>query len=188
MKPKIARALALSAALLAPWSGAATAQESFVGRPVYSEPGSGLQMPPGCRVEPPWRSRLGSTDIEVWVVDCGGVAHTWLLRRSLLEMVDAKQARLRFQILDDRVWPGETPGESVSVQCVGRGDQDSGFVVIGARWRGAGSNELHLSSAQSVIRADAGTQKFKAATMAQVDCTRFPDREAMLRRLQKAPH
>lgn len=186
MKPAIAGALALSAALLAQCPGVARAQESFVGRPVYSEPGSGLQMPPGCKIEPPWRSRLGSTDIEVWVVDCAGTAHTWLMRRTVLEMVDAKQARLRFQILDDRVWPGETPGDSISVQCVGRGEQESGFVVIGAKWRGAG-NELRLSSAQSVIRADAGTQKFKAATMAQVDCTRFPDREAMLRRLQKAP-
>jgi hypothetical protein len=37
-----------------------------------------------------------------------------------------------------------------------------------------------------VIRADAASQKFKAATTGQVDCTRFPDREAMLRRLQKA--
>jgi hypothetical protein len=101
-------------------------------------------------------------------------------------MVDAKQARLRFQILDDRAWPGETPDESTSVQCSGRGDQDTGFVVIGAKWRAA-SNELRLSSAQSVIRGDATSQKFKAATLAQVDCTRFPDREAMWKRLQKAP-
>jgi hypothetical protein len=162
----------------------AWAQDSFMGRPVYSEPGIGLQMPPGCRVEAPWRSRIASTDLEVWIVDCGGVARTWMLRRSVLEMVDAKQARLRFQILDDRAWPGETAGDSVSVQCTGRGDQDTGFVVIGAKWRAAG-NELRLSGAQTVIRADAGTQKFMAATAAQVECTRFPDREAMLRRLQK---
>ena len=178
-----ALALGVSLVSLLP---AASAQESFVGRPVYSEPGSGLQMPPGCKVEPPWRSRVTSTDLEVWVVDCSGVVHTWMLRRSVLEMVDAKQARLRFQILDDRTWPGESPGDSASVQCVGRGDQDSGFVVIGAKWRAAG-NELRLSSAQTVIRADTASQKFKAATTAQVDCTRFPDREAMLRRLQKAP-
>ena len=178
-------ALLLSASLLGLTCGV-SAQESFMGRPVYSEPGNGLQMPPGCRVEAPWRSRVASSDLEVWIVDCGGVAHTWMLRRSVLEMVDAKQARLRFQILDDRAWPGETPGDSVSVQCVGRGDQDTGFVVIGAKWRAAG-NELHLSAAQTVIRADTGSQKFKAATTAQVECTRFPDREAMLRRLQK-PH
>lgn len=157
-----------------------------MGRPVYSEPGIGLQMPPGCRVEAPWRSRVASSDLEVWIVECGGVARTWMLRRSVLEMVDAKQARLRFQILDDRAWPGETPGDSVSVQCTGRGDQDTGFVVIGAKWRAAG-NELRLSGAQTVIRADSGTQKFKAATTAQVECTRFPSREAMLRKLQK-PH
>jgi hypothetical protein len=72
------------------------------------------------------------------------------------------------------------------VQCIGRGDQETGFVVIGAKWHGSG-NELRLSTAQTVIRADVPTQKFKAATMGQVDCTRFPDREAMLRRLQKAP-
>ncbi len=155
-----------------------------MGRPVYSEPGSGLQMPPGCHVEAPWRSRVASTDLEVWIVDCSGVARTWILRRSVLEMIDAKQARLRFQILDDRAWPGETPGDSVSVQCTGRGDQDTGYVVIGAKWRPAG-NELRLSSAQTVIRADTTTQKFKAATASQVECTRFPDREAMLRRLQK---
>lgn len=178
-------ALLLGAGLFA-FAGGACAQESFMGRPVYSEPGSGLQMPPGCRVEAPWRSRVASSDLEVWIVECGGVTRTWILRRSVLEMVDAKQARLRFQILDDRAWPGETPGDSVSVQCVGRGDQDTGFVVIGAKWRAAG-NELRLSGAQTVIRADTATQKFKAATTAQVECTRFPEREAMLRRLQK-PH
>jgi hypothetical protein len=184
MKRLTAGALVASAALLALSPASAVAQESFVGRPVYSEPSSGLQMPPGCRVEAPWRARLGSTDIEVWVVECGGVVRTWMLRRSVLEMVDAKQARLRFQILDDRAWPGESPGDSASVQCTGRGGQDTGFVVIGAKWKGSG-NELHLSTAQTVIRADAATQKFKAATVAQVDCTRFPEREAMLRRLQK---
>lgn len=174
----------LTGAACAGMAGGAGAQDSFMGRPVYSEPGSGLQMPPGCHVEAPWRSRLGSTDIEVWIVECGGVARTWMLRRSVLEMIDSKQARLRFQILDDRAWPGETPGDSVSVQCTGRGDQDTGYVVIGAKWRAAG-NELRLAGAQAVIRADAGTQKFTAATTAQVECTRFPDREAMLRKLQK---
>src|SRR5512147_2510212 len=79
----------------------AWAQDSFMGRPVYHEPGSGLQMPTGCHVEAPWRSRVASSDLEIWIVDCGGVARTWILRRSVLEMVDAKQARLRFQILDD---------------------------------------------------------------------------------------
>ena len=185
MKTVIAALLVLGAHLLGVLAAPVAAQELFTGRPVYSEPGSGLQMPPGCRVEAPWRSRLASTDLEVWVVDCGGVVHTWMLRRAVLELLDSKQARLRFHILDDRAWPGETPGESASVQCVGRGDQDTGFVVIGAKWRGTG-NELHLTAAQTVIRADSSTQKFMAASLAQVDCTRFPDREAMLRKLQKA--
>ena len=44
-------------------------------------------MPPGCRVEAPWRARLGSTDIEVWVVECGGVVRTWMLRRSVLDSI-----------------------------------------------------------------------------------------------------
>lgn len=174
----------LTAAVLVVWACLARAEDSYIGRPIYSEPTSGLQMPPGCSVEAPWRSRLASTDLEVWVVDCAGLVRTWMLRRSVIEMVDARQARLRFQILDDRAWPGETPGESASVQCVGRGDQDSGFVVLGAKWRGGGA-DLRLVSAQYVIRADSASQKFQPATMAQVDCTRFPEREAMLRRLQK---
>lgn len=178
------RLLLALALLLAAHVGAA--QDSYAGRPVYSEPGSGLQLPPGCKVEPPWRARLGASDLEVWVVECGGIVRTWLLRRSVLEMVDAKQARLRFQILDDRGWAGETAGESASVQCVGRSAQEGGYVVLGARWRGNG-RELRLVSATSVIRADPAAQKFVAATLAQVECVRFPEREAMLRRLQQAP-
>jgi hypothetical protein len=184
MKCPIALALLVWAAVAS--LTAAAAQESYAGRPVYSEPGSGLQMPPGCKVEPPWRARLGSGDLEVWVVECNGLVRTWLLRRSVLEMVDAKQARLRFQILDDRGWPGETAGESASVQCVGRSEQEVGYVVLGARWRPSG-NELRLASAQTVIRADSATHKFVPAAVAQVECTRFPEREAMLRRLQQAP-
>jgi hypothetical protein len=186
MKNVDAVVLALVMSWLAAWPVSGAAQESFAGRPIYSEPSTGLQMPPGCRVEAPWRSRMASTDLEAWVVECDGVVHTWLLRRSVLELLDAKQARLRFQILDDRLWPGEKAGDSASVQCVGRGDQDTGFVVIGAKWRSIG-NELRLSSAQTVIRADPASQTFKAATVSQVECTRFPEREAMLRRLQKPP-
>ncbi len=165
----------------------AAAQDSYEGRPVYSEPGTGLQLPPGCRIEPPWRARLADTDLEVWVVDCNKTAHTWLLRRSLIEMVGPNQARLRFQILDDRAWPGETAGESASVQCTGRGGQQAGFVVLGAKWRNAAANELRLSNAQTVIRGDVKTQKFAEATLAQVDCARYPGREAMLLKLQNGP-
>lgn len=179
-------ACALGAALLGALSGAAQGGESYVGRPVYSEPGSGLQLPPGCHIEPTWRARMGTSDMEVWVVDCGGVARSWFVRRSLIEMVKGNQARLRFQVLDERQWPGETAGDTLSVQCIGKSGPESGYVVLGAKWRAAG-NELRLTGAQSVIRADPNTQKFVAASLAQVECTRHPDREAMLRRLQQAP-
>ncbi|MCX8004411.1 MAG: hypothetical protein N2688_05565 [Burkholderiaceae bacterium] len=180
------RTLALLAAFAALLPATGAAQESYVGRPVYSEPSQGLQMPPGCRVEPAWRNRLDGGDLEVWVVDCNGAARAWLLRRSVLEMVDAKQARLRFQILDDRTLAGETAGESASVQCVGRGPQSGGYVVLGARWRAAGG-ELRLAGATGALRADPATLKFAPAALAQIECTRFPEREAMLKRLQQAP-
>lgn len=173
-------------ALLATGGSAAWAQDtgSYAGRPVYSEPGAGLQLPPSCLIEPTWRQRLGSSDLEVWVVNCGGVPRTWLLRRSMLEMVAGNQARLRFQILDDRSWPGESAGDSLSVQCTGRNGNDSGFVVLGAKWKAAGP-ELRLAAAQNVIRADTSSQKFVAATLGQVECIRYPEREAMMRRLNK---
>jgi hypothetical protein len=163
---------------------APAAVASYVGRPVYSEPGAGLQMPPGCQIEPSWRGRMGNSDLEVWIVACDGETRTWAVRRTTIEMVAANQARLRFQVTDERRWPGETAGESVSVQCVGRNANDSGFVVAGAKWKPAG-NELRLTSATAVLRVDPATQKFIAATLAQVDCVRYPEREAMMRRLQK---
>jgi hypothetical protein len=175
-------AIAVTASLAIP----AVAQDAspFIGRPVYSEPGTGLQLPPGCQLEPTWRGRMGNGDLEVWIVSCGNDTRTWLVRRTIVEMKAGNQARLRFQVLDDRVWPGETAGDSASVQCTGRSGGDAGYVVLGARWRQAG-NELRLSGAQSVIRADTVTLKFVPAQLAQVDCVRYPDREAMLRRLQQ---
>jgi len=158
--------------------------ESYVGRPVYSEPGAGLQMPPGCQIEPSWRGRIGSTDLEVWVVSCDGETRTWAVRRSIVEMLAANQARLRFQVTDDRRWPGEVAGDTISVQCVGRNSADAGFVVTGAKWKQAGA-ELRLTAAGSVLRVDPATQKFVAAALAQVDCARHPEREAMMRRLQQ---
>jgi hypothetical protein len=137
-------------------------------------------------MEPTWRARMGSTDHEVWVVECGSVARAWFLRRSLIEMVAGNQARLRFQVLDERQLPGETAGESLSVQCVGKSGPESGYVVLGAKWRPNGS-ELRLGAAQSVIRADPSSQKFVAASLSQVDCARHPEREAMMRRLQQGP-
>lgn len=165
---------------------AAQAQDSYTGRPIYSEPASGLQLPPGCRIEPTWRTRIGTSDHEVWIVLCAGVARSWLLRRSLVEMLGANQARLRFQVMDERVWPGETAGDTLSAQCTARDGSQDGFVVQGARWRAVGP-ELRLNSAQSVARADLAAQKFVPATLAQVECLRYPEREAMLRRLQQAP-
>ncbi|MCS6943806.1 MAG: hypothetical protein RMK97_00035 [Sutterellaceae bacterium] len=181
----IARLLAVVASLAGLLPLSSCAHESFIGRPVYSEPAYGLQMPPGCRVEPAWRDRLANSDLEVWVVDCHGTARAWLLRRSVLELLDGKLARLRYQILDDRALPGETVGDSATVQCSGRGPQAGGYVVFGARWRAAGS-ELRLAGATGALRADPATLKFAPAALAQIDCTRFPAREAMLKRLQQA--
>lgn len=175
------------AAVFAVATASAAAQDSgtFAGRPVYSEPGAGLQLPPNCLIEPTWRQRLGTSDLEVWVVNCGGTPRTWLLRRSLLEMVAGNQARLRFQILDDRAWPGESAGDSLSVQCTSRnGNESSGYVVLGAKWKAAGP-ELRLAAAANVIRADVASQKFVGATLGQVECVRYPEREAMMRRLNK---
>ena len=157
---------------------------AYSGRPIYSEPGSALQLPPGCAVEPAWRAKLGTSDLEVWVADCNGAAHAWLVRRSVIEMLPGRQARLRFLILDDRAWSGETAGDTVSVQCSGRSGGDPGYVVVGAKWRAAGS-ELRLSAATAAVRADRAAQKLVDVPVARIDCIRFPAREAMMRRLQQ---
>jgi len=160
----------------------------YMDRPIYSEPASGLQMPPGCVLEPAWRARLPARDYEVWVVQCDGVARSWMLRRSVIEMISATQARLRFQILDDRVWPQESAGDSLSVQCVGRGQADSGYVVAGAQWGQVSKQggEIRLRDANIVLRASIEAQKFIPAKLSEVECTRYPQREAMMRRLQEA--
>lgn len=177
-------AAAIGAVLLAVGAPAPGAQPaSFVGRPIYSEPGAGLQMPPGCRVEPSWRGRLANSDLEVWVVACDEETRVWSLRRSTIGMI-GNQARLRFQVTDERRLPGDSAGDSASVQCVGRNADESGFVVVGAKWRAAGG-ELRLAGAAAVLRVDPATQRLVAATLAQVDCARHPEREAMMRRLQQ---
>lgn len=179
--------MALSALLLAAAAGAQSEPPSFVGRPIYSEPGAGLQLPPGCSVEPAWRTTLGTSDLEVWIADCEGVVHAWLLRRSVIEMLAGNQARLRFQVLDERTWAGETAGDSASVQCTGRADGAAGFVVVGAKWRGVGKDnaELRLTGAHGAVRADRSALKFLDTPVAAVECARFPAREAMMRRLQQ---
>ncbi len=181
--------------LVLAWAGAlpvgaqSGAPVSYVGRPIYSEPSSGLQMPPGCVLQPSWRSRLGTSDYEVWIVTCDQVAHTWMLKRSVIEMVNSTQARLRFQVLDEQRWPDEVAGETLSVQCVGRTRQDGGYVIAGAKWRPpvGKTGEVLLASAKTVVRADLSKQKFVSATLAEVECARYPEREAMMLRLQQSP-
>jgi hypothetical protein len=183
-RSQLATAL-VAATLLA--SGVAAQTVSYVGRPIYSEPGAGLQLPPGCAVEPSWRSKLGSSDLEVWLADCGGDVHGWLLRRSVIEAVAANQSRLRFLVLDERVWQGQSAGDSASVQCNGRAGGEPGYVVVGAKWRGIGkdSKELTLQSATAAVRADRSALKFLDTPVAAVECARFPAREAMMRQLQQ---
>ncbi len=166
---------------------AQSAPTGYLARPIYSEPGAGLQLPPGCAVEPSWRAALGTSDLEVWVADCNGTVHGWLLRRSVIEILAGNQARLRFQVIDERTWPGEVAGESASVQCTGRAGGDPGYVVVGAKWRSIGKNgtELRLASATGAVRADRSALKFLDTPVTAVDCTRFPAREAMMRRLQQ---
>lgn len=177
-------ALACALSIASPLASAQGASSPYLGRPIYSEPGSGLQLPPGCTVEPSWRAKLGTSDFEVWVADCSGTAHAWLIRRAVIEALSGNQARLRFQVLDERVLEGQVAGDTVSVQCTGRQANDPGYVVIGAKWRTAGA-ELKLNGATGALRADRAGQKFLDTAVTAVDCTRFPSREAMMRRLQQ---
>jgi hypothetical protein len=158
----------------------------YVGRPIYSEPNTGLQLPPGCAVEASWRARMGASDHEVWVAACENVPRAWMVRRQVVELLGANQARLRFQVLDERLFAGESAGDSLSVQCGGTKTGENGFIVYGARWRAAGK-ELKLTSAAGLIRADVAQQRFVDAPLAAAECARFPEREAMMRQLQQAP-
>jgi len=173
--------LAIGLAVLA---GSSFADESYVERPVYSEPSTGLQLPPGCEVDPSWRSPVASSDLEIWIARCGGTPRVWLLRRQVVEIVNARQSRLRFQVLDERVYPEEAAGDTLSVQCTGQRDE-TGYVVRGARWRDDG-RELRLKSARGVLRVDVSSQTLADSEVGAVDCARFPEREAMMKRLQQA--
>ena len=159
---------------------------TYVGRPIYSEPSTGLQLPPNCVVEASWRARMGTSDHEVWVAVCDGQARAWMVRRQVVEMLATNQARLRFQVLDERIFGTETAGDTLSVQCSGTKSGDNGFVVRGARWRALGK-ELKLVSATGLIRADVSQQHFVDAPQAAAECSRFPEREAMMRQLQQGP-
>jgi hypothetical protein len=172
-----------AAAMLAPAAAAAT---SYVGRPIYSEPTSGLQLPPNCSVEPTWREAINGVDFEVWIAECDGVARVWLLKRQVIEMLSAREARLRFQVLDERVLPEEKAGDTLSVQCTGA-DTQPAVVVSGARWRNAG-RELRLEGAAGAMRVDLAQHRLVDIKPGTIDCTRFPDREAMMRKLQQSEH
>jgi hypothetical protein len=175
---------AVAAALFAASpSSAAEPGLTYVGRPIYSDPVNGLQLPPTCIIEPTWRLRISRSEMEVWVLNCDSVARVWLLTRHPVEMLSAREARLRFEVIDERVFPGETAGESLSVQCTAPGE-DAGRVVHGARWRGSG-HELHLAGALGALRADAARRQLVDTDMSGIDCVRFPDREAMMRKLQQ---
>lgn len=173
----------LAAAALSLAAAVAADLASYVGRPIYSEPVAGLQLPPGCEVDPSWRSPVISNDLEVWVAQCAGTARVWLLRRQVLEIIDARQSRLRFQVIDERIQPEESAGDSLSVQCSGPHDE-SGFVVRGARWR-ADDRELRLRSAKGVLRVDVRGPALVDADIGGIECIRFPEREAMMKRLQQ---
>jgi hypothetical protein len=177
-------ALALAAGVFAASPpGAAEPPQTYVGRPVYSDPANGLQLPPTCVIEPTWRSRISGTEMEVWVLKCDSVPRAWLLSRQTVEMLNAREARLRFQVIDERLLPEETPGESLSVQCTGAGDAPE-FIVFGARWRSSG-RELRLAGARGALRVDVGRRRLIDADLSGIDCVRFPDREALMRKLQQ---
>ena len=177
-------AAALATALLLAAGGAQAAPaDPYVGRPVYSEPATGLQLPPGCQVDPSWRTPVPGSDLEIWIALCDNDPHVWLLRRQVLEVIGSRQARLRFEVLDGRLYKDEKPGDTLSVQCTGLHDE-TGFVVRGARWRENG-RELRLRSASGVLKVDVRAQALAEAEIGAVDCARFPDREAMMKRLQQ---
>jgi hypothetical protein len=161
-----------------------TAPVSYISRPIYSEPSTGLQLPPGCEVDPTWRTTVPSSDLEIWIAKCADDSRIWLLKRAVVEVLNSRQSRLRFEVIDERIVADETPGESLSVQCTGPRDE-SGYVVRGAHWRAEGK-ELRLKNARSVMKADTHTQTLVDSEIGDVDCSRFPEREAMMKRLQQA--
>ncbi|HEY4038960.1 MAG TPA: hypothetical protein VGM15_09075 [Burkholderiaceae bacterium] len=164
-------------------SVAAEAVPTYVGRPIYSDPANGLQLPPTCVIEPTWRSRISGTEMEVWVLNCDSVPRAWLLTRQIIEMLNAHDARLRFQVQDERLLPDETTGESLSVQCTAASDTP-GIIVYGAQWR-ASAHELRLAGARGALRVDVPKRRLADADLSGIDCVRFPDRESMMRKLQQ---
>lgn len=164
-------------------SSAAEPVPNYAGRPIYSDPTNGLQLPPSCVIEPTWRSRISGTEMEVWVLNCNSVPRAWLLTRQIVEMLGEHEARLRFQVLDERQLPDETTGESLSVQCAGASDMP-GIIVYGAHWRSSG-HELHLHDARGALRVDVARRRMVDTDLTGIDCVRFPERESMMRKLQQ---
>jgi hypothetical protein len=173
----------LACLLLGAAQAAPGAIEVFIGRPIYSEPTLGLQLPPGCEVDPSWRTAIAGSELDLWIANCGDVPRVWLLKRQVIEIVNARQSRVRFQVLDERLYPEETAGETISLQCTGPNDEP-GFVVHGARWR-PDNKDLRLRSAKGVLRVDRQAERLQDAEIGAVDCVRFPEREAMMKRLQQ---
>lgn len=175
--PRSGIALAMAIALLA-------AAQANVGRPIYSEPGTGIALPPGCTFEPSWRARLANSDLELWAVECTLVPHLWLVRRGVIEYDRDNRARLRFMVLDERILPGETAGETISVQCASRGNAETGVAAIGAKWRST-QGALRLQTAKAAVKVDRHKAKLVDVPVDQIECTRFLEREETMRRLQE---
>jgi hypothetical protein len=182
----LAAALILGVLPLSGIAATAAVETGYIGRPIYSEPAIGLQLPPTCIVEPTWREPLSGIDFEVWIANCDGAARVWLLKRQVVEVLDSRESRLRFQVFDERVLPDEKAGDTLSVQCTSTDNQPA-VVVRGARWRSDG-RELHLAGASGAMHADIAQHRLVEMSPAAIDCTRFPDREAMMRKLQQSEH
>jgi hypothetical protein len=163
------------------------AQDSFVGRPVFSEPKTGLALPPGCLLDANARARIANVDVELWLVECRLQARLWLVRRTTVGYDRSNVARLRFEVLDERPLPGETAVETASVQCAPRNGAASPVAVLGATWKRVNANHLALAGAKSALTVDRRAGKLVDIGLDQIDCTRFLDREEQMRRLQGAP-
>ncbi len=182
IRPALIAWLACAIALASP-TLAQSESISYRDRPIYSEPSSGLQLPPGCQVDPSWRTPVAGSELEIWIAQCSGEARVWLLKKQAIEIVNGRQSRLRFQVLDERIYPEERAGDTLSVQCTGPRDE-TGYVVRGASWKTDG-REMHLSRARAVLRADPNALTLIDSEIGAVDCARFPEREAMMKRLQQ---
>lgn len=179
--------LALTSAALFAWTAPRAAETPFVGRPIYSEPKTGISLPPGCNFEANWRARLPNSDLELWITECSLVPSLWLLRRSVVAYEANNQARLRFEVIDERRFPGETAGETVSIKCTGKAGGEAGYAVVGASWRVVKPGQLTLANAKDAYAIDRKAGKLMETKLAQIECARFLEREEQMRRLEGRP-